>query len=60
MFLDLDFFKNKKAGETDSFLIDLKFNWALDLVFEKFGMDLGVEKVLKDRFENDEYKKLKA
>jgi hypothetical protein len=41
-------------------LIDLKFNWTLDLVFEKFGMDLGAEKFIKDRFENAEYKELKA
>lgn len=60
MFMSLECFKDKKFGYNDNFLIDLKFNWALDSVFEHYGIDLGVEKVIKDRFENEEYKTLKA
>ena len=57
--MELEQFKDKKPEEIDNFMIDLKFNWTLDTVFEKFGVDLGVEKVIKERFENAEYKALK-
>ena len=45
------FFETK---ETD-IVIDLKFNWALDTLFEEFGLDLGVEKLRKERFEDERY-----
>jgi hypothetical protein len=57
--MSLECFKNQEPTGNDNFLLDLKFNWTLDAVFDKFGIDLGVEKVIKDRFENAEYKDLK-
>ncbi len=38
---------------------DLKSTWCTDEVFDKFQIELGVEKILKDRFENAEYKVIK-
>lgn len=48
----------KGVGD-ESMEIDLKFNWALDSVWEKLGFDLGVEKLVKDRFKDEKYKKLR-
>jgi hypothetical protein len=49
-----------KFGEVEKgILIDVKFNWALDELFETHGLDLGVEKLVKDRFENKEYYELR-
>lgn len=38
----------------------MKVDWCSDCVYEKFGLDLGVEKVFKQRFENPQYKELKS
>lgn len=43
----------------ESLEIDLKFNWALDSLYEKTGLDLGVEKLVRDRFEDERYRKLR-
>ena len=57
IFSDLECFKNKPVDANDTYLIDLKFNWCLDCVYEHFGVELGVEKVIKDRFDNKDYLK---
>lgn len=48
-----------KGVGSEDLEIDLKFNWALDDVYGKYGFDLGVEKLVKERFDDDDYKVLR-